>query len=243
MLIEGKRIVITGGSSGIGLETLKQTYEKNELVVIARNKQRLDELKSQYKKIDIFNADFSNIDETKEVAGKILNKYEQVDILINNAAVQYTPKFLDPDFDYESIQKEITTNFTSLCGLIYLLLPAMLKDSRSIILNINSGLGLTPKANSAIYCGTKGAMNIFSQSLRYQLEETNVKVLQAFLPLVDTPMTEGRGTGKISSEEAVKRIIAGLEKEFPENDIGKVKLLRFLLRIFPAVAKNILKRG
>lgn len=124
-----------------------------------------------------------------------------------------------------------------------MLLPLLLKESTSIILNINSGLALTPKASSAIYCATKAALNTFSISLRYQLETTNVKVFQAFLPLVDTIMTKGRGKGKISSEYAAAKLIKGIEKEIISNDIGKIKILRFLLRFWPKLAYKILKKS
>ena len=146
-------------------------------------------------------------------------------------------------FCFELIQREIDVNFTSICSLIYLSLPALLQENRSIILNINSGLGLVPKTSSAVYCATKGALNIFSQSLRHQLEHTNVEVMQAFLPLVDTEMTRGRGTGKLTAEEAASKIIKGLGASKQDIDIGKVKLLRLLTRLAPSLARKIMKAG
>lgn len=163
--------------------------------------------------------------------------------MINNAAIQHTPKFLDDDFRFETIAQEINTNFHSICSLIYLLLPNMLDEKqRAIILNVNSGLSLAPKTNSAIYCATKGALNIFSWSLRYQLEPTNVRVLQAMLPLVDTAMTTGRGSGKITPDAAATSLIRGIEKEIEENFIGKTKLLRHIYDLSPSLARRILKK-
>ncbi len=108
---------------------------------------------------------------------------------------------------------------------------------------MNSGLGLVPKTTSAIYCATKGALNIFSQSLRHQLEGTNIRVMQAFLPLVETPMTEGRGSGKLPADRVAADIIAGIEKNQLDIDIGKVKLLRPLARFLPSLARQIMKAG
>ena len=164
-------------------------------------------------------------------------------MLINNAAVQYTPHFLDDDFRFETIKREIDINLTSVCTLIYLLMPNLLQCSPSMILNMNSGLALAPKTGSAVYCATKGALNILSQSLQYQLENTNIEVKQAYLPLVDTPMTEGRGKGKLSVEKAAADIIQGMSKKSPNIDIGKVKLLRILLRLAPTLAQKIMKAG
>ena len=113
----------------------------------------------------------------------------------------------------------------------------------ALIVNINSGLGLVPKTRSAVYCGTKGGLNLFSQSLRHQLAHTNIRVVQAFLPLVDTKMTKGRGRDKISASEAALLIIEGLGTSLHDIDLGKVKMLRLLHRVFPGLAQNIMKRA
>ena len=119
----------------------------------------------------------------------------------------------------------------------------MLGSHPASIVNVNSGLGLVPKTSSAVYCGSKGGLNIFSISLGHQLAETNVKVVQAFLPLVDTKMTAGRGSGKLSAAEAAKEIIKAIESRRGIVDIGKVKLLRMIHRLSPSLATRIMKRA
>jgi short-subunit dehydrogenase involved in D-alanine esterification of teichoic acids len=163
-------------------------------------------------------------------------------VLINNAGVQNTPTFLDEDFQHETISREVAINFTSICSLTYLLLPALLHRDKAVILNVNSGLALAPKTSSAVYCATKGALNIFTQSLRYQLEQTNISVQQVFLELVDTPMTKGRGSNKMTAKDGAKKIIDGIRRDIPDYDIGKVKLLRLLLRLAPLMVHNIMKK-
>ncbi len=111
-----------------------------------------------------------------------------------------------------------------MCSLIYLLLPNLLQPNPSLIVNINSGLALVPKTSSAVYCATKAALNILSQSLAHQFEDTSIDVKQVFLPLVDTAMTTGRGKAKLSAEQAAADIICGLHSTGPNIDIGKMKL-------------------
>jgi len=242
MKLEKRRIVITGGTSGIGLEMAKYLHQNNDVIVISKSASKLDELAQDLAGIVTYQADLSRLDNIKTVANAIVKRFKSIDLLINNAAVQNTPTFLDDDFRYENISQEITLNFTSICSLTYLLLPALLHSDKSVILNVNSGLALAPKTSSAVYCATKGALNVFSQSLRYQLEKTNINVQQVFLELVDTQMTKGRGEHKMSAKTAAIRIIRGIERDIPDNDIGKVKLLRVLLRIAPSIAKKIMKK-
>jgi short-subunit dehydrogenase involved in D-alanine esterification of teichoic acids len=173
---------------------------------------------------------------------QLQNDFPNIDVLINNVAIQFTSKFLDDDFCYEMITHEINLNFTAVCALSYLLLPALLHDGHeAVITNINSGLGLSPKTSSAIYCATKGAMNIFSQSLQYQLEATNIRIMQVFLPLVDTP-AKGRGDKKLSPDYVSDKIINGIEGGIRTLNISKVKFLRFLIKFMPFIAILIMKR-
>ena len=242
MIIKNKRIVITGGTSGIGYELTKQFHIDNEIIVISRSNSKLRRLSNKHNNVTCYQADLSKLEEVESIAGILVKKYDSIDILINNAAVQFTPSFLDGNFSYESIANEITLNLTSICCLIYLFLPLLDQSKKSIILNVNSGLALAPKTTSAIYCATKGGLNIFTQSLRYQLENTNISVQQVFLELVDTAMTVGRGENKMSAQQAAQIIIDGMERNILDQCMGKVKLLRLLLRLAPSLAKKIMKK-
>ncbi|MCK6263852.1 SDR family NAD(P)-dependent oxidoreductase [Vibrio sp. ZSDE26] len=238
-------IIITGGTSGIGLEIVKRLSKTNEVIVLGRGEAKLAQLSADYG-VKGYKVDLSDSNEVEWVASELLKRFPKVNVLINNAAVQFPAAFNSDDFNYDTIQSEITTNFTSVCSLCYLLLPALGRSgnndiSKSLILNINSGLALAPKRSSAVYCATKAALNSFSISLRYQLEHSNVSVMQALMPLVDTKMTQGRGTNKMTIVEAVDRLISGVEKGIEDNDIGKVGLLRWLNRLSPKMASKLMK--
>ena len=241
MRLKNKRILITGGTSGIGLETVKLLCQENEVIIISRNGTLPNVMPEPYKPIALYHADLAIPAELEEVADKISREYASIDILVNNAAVQFLPEFLADNFNYDGIHREIQINFTSVCQLTYLMLPLLDKSINAVILNVNSGLALAPKKSSAIYCATKAALNVFSQSLSYQLENTRISVQQAFLPLVDTHMTEGRGTGKLSASFAAKRLILGIETSKTINDIGKAKILRLLMRFFPRLGLRLMR--
>ena len=242
MEIKNKTIAITGGTSGIGLELVNALAQENKVVVIACSKKRILALKNRFTSLEGYVCDLSDPSSYESVADRVIKAHRCIDIFINNAAIQNTKTFIDHDFEYKNIGHEIAVNFTAICSLSYLLLPALLTSGKpSYIVNINSGLGLAPKTESAIYCATKAAMHSFSLSLNYQLEHTHTRVLQAFLPLVDTPMTEGRGRNKLSAHAAAVQIIKGIREEKGEHYIGKAHLLSLLLRIAPSIAHKIMK--
>ncbi len=241
MEIENKHIVITGGASGVGLELVRQLQSANRVSVIARPSSALDALRAAFPKVDIHEADLSDQHAVETAADNLARTGGEIDILINNAAVQYMPRFTDPEFRFETIRREIDVNFTAPCTLVHLLLPNLMHEGPAFIVNINSGLGLVPKTDSAVYCATKAALNSFSQSLAYQLEDSKIEVKQVFLPLVDTAMTKGRGSGKISAQRAAEETIKGFCSSRMTIDIGKIRTLRMLLRIAPSVAAKIMK--
>lgn len=242
MKLINKNILITGGTSGIGFQLIEQLHHQNNLFIIARNSNKINALKRVYPAINVYQADLANIEEIKNVCDDIRQNVPHLDVLINNAATQSETRFTSDTFEFDSINREITTNLTAICCLSYLLLPHLSHDDEAIILNVNSGLALSPKTNSAVYCATKGALDTFSQSLGYQLSDTNIKVLQAFLPVVNTPMTAGRGNSKITVKQAADNILSGIKKSKINNDIGKVKMLRFLVHFLPFLAKKIMRK-
>ena len=243
MKLKDKSILITGGTSGIGLELVKQLATHNSVIVISRKGTLPEELYKGKFPVTLYHADIGDKSSLETVMDKILRTHSTLDVLINNAAVQFTPNFLSNDFNYDSIQAEINTNFTAVCHLTYLCLPLLRAANSASILNVNSGLAIQPKTGSAIYCATKSAMDSLSNSLSYQFAGSSVRVQQVFLPLVDTAMTEGRGAGKLRADVVAIKILEGIERKTKVIDIGKVKLLRVVDYLLPPLAARIMRAG
>ncbi|MDJ0643580.1 MAG: SDR family NAD(P)-dependent oxidoreductase [Erythrobacter sp.] len=243
MKLDNKTIVLTGGSSGVGLELLCALAASNTLINLSRSAPPGDARATahDFTQIDTDLADAQSVENA--IAAVRAHCPDGIDGLINCAAVQFTPTFLDTAFDPTGISTEIAINFTSPIQLVAGLLESLMGRPESFVLNVNSGLGIVPKRESAVYCATKAGLDNFSRGLRGQLSHTNVRVLQAFLPLVDTPMTEGRRGEKLSPAEVARRIIAGIERGKADNDIGKVKLLRTINRLSPSLANRIMQKG
>lgn len=166
-----------------------------------------------------------------------------IDILVNNAAIQYNYYFAEEQNLTRKIDDEISTNLAAPVKLTFLLLPLLLKNENSAVINVSSGLFIAPKKSASVYCATKSAIHSFSRTLRYQLENTGTKVFEIIPALIDTPMTEGRGKSKLTPEQLVEEFIRDLKSDQFESYIGKAKLLKLINRISPGLAYKIRKNG
>lgn len=243
MLLQNRTIIITGATSGIGLALCQNlATQGNHIVAVGRSLSKLNALQHDLGNITTIRCDLTARADVIALAQRVEQDDMPVSVLINNAAVQYTPRFNDADFSFDSIDAEITTNLTSIAWLTSLMLARLTdQPDGSAIVNMSSGLAFYPKTSSALYCASKAAVHSLSQSLRYQLDGTKVRVSEVFLPLVDTPMTEGRGTGKLTPAYAASAIINGMKKDRHEIYIGKARILPFLNRISPALTRRILR--
>lgn len=244
MKIAGNTILITGGSSGIGWALAERFSQLgNKVIITGRDIQKLNKIKSQYPEIEIFSGDLTDEITSENLIKFIKEQYPDLNILINNAAVQYNYLFTEElDFS-DKIDYEIAINLVVPIKLTTSLLPLLLGNKGGAVVNVSSGLFIAPKKSASVYCATKSAIHTFSQTLRYQLESTSVKVFEIVPSLIDTPMTAGRGKSKISPETLVDEFIKNFKSDKYEIYIGKTKLLKAIHRLFPKIAYRIMKNG
>jgi short-subunit dehydrogenase involved in D-alanine esterification of teichoic acids len=240
MVTDGNVVLITGGGSGIGLALAKKFHQAGNRVIIAgRNKEKLISVKERFPEIEIEVADIA----CEADISRLAENHSDVNILVNNAGVQYNYNLLEEQDAYSLIKEEFDINLIAPVLLIQLFLPILLRKNESAIINVTSGLAFVPKESAPVYCAGKAGLHIFSKSLRYQLESSSIKLFEIIPPLVDTAMTEGRGKGKISPERLVEEFWKNFKKNKYEILIGKVKLLYWLNRILPKVAERIMRKG
>jgi uncharacterized oxidoreductase len=244
MKLTDNTILITGGSSGIGLALLESFYQLgNKIIIVARDIDKLKKIQIQYPDIDIFQCDLTKQTDIDDLIVFIEQNHSSLNVLFNNAAIQYNYDFSSEQNIINKIDYEVSANLTSTIKLCGLLLPVLLKNENSAIVNVSSGLAISPKKSAPVYCATKAAIHNFTKAFRYQMEGTNVKVFEILPPIVETPMTEGRGKNKISPAELVKEFMNDFKKDKEESYIGKSKLLKFVNRISPKLSDRILKNG
>jgi short-subunit dehydrogenase involved in D-alanine esterification of teichoic acids len=242
MELKNRTILITGGSSGIGLAfASKLASAGNTIIICGRDTGKLDAARNVHPAIAAYRCDISRDDEQSELVSTIAQDYPQLDVVINNAGVQYNYNFQDPVSHVEYIEEEINTNFTAHVKLTDRLLPQLLDREDAAIINITSALALIPKQSAPVYCASKAAMSSYTRALRYQLEGTQIKVFEIIPALVDTAMTQGRGKGKISADELVDESLMAFSKNRCEIKIEKAGLLFALYRLLPGLAERLIR--
>ena len=236
--------MITGGTTGIGREFVGQFYGlNNQIIVASSNSENLNDLKREYPKIRAMTCDLRDSIAVKSLIRNCLENHEEINVIVNNAGVQFNNLWIENRNGFDQIAEETSINFISPMQIIYGLIPLLMNKKESAIINISSTVAFAPKMSAPIYCGTKAGIHVSTKALRYQFEDTPVKVFEIIPPLVDTNMTRNRGTGKMSPEQLVKKVLAKLRKDKYEINIGKARLLRLIQRVYPKGADNLLRNG
>ena len=192
MILQKNTILITGGSSGIGLELAKRLIEKdNKVIICGRSKEKLENAKIENLEIEIFQCDLSKEKECEKLTHWIKQTHKECNILINNAAIVHIASFYKDEKILEKVKTEIHTNLLAPIILTKLFIPILENNPKPKLINISSGLAYVPKAEYPFYNATKSALHSFTQTLRVQMDKSTIDILEVFLPPVDTPFHKG----------------------------------------------------
>lgn len=213
MELRDKKVLITGGSAGIGKAMVKELIAKGvkDFAVVGRKKEALEELQSEFPnaRFIIIPADVSKPEDLNRITEKITSTWGTLDLLINNAGVVSAGKL--QDISDEDIVNQININLTGLILLTKKTLPLILKSKDAAIINISSGLGNVAMPFYSVYAATKAAVKHFSEALRRELLNEPIHVMTVYPTATDTDMMTTSNMGKMDSPETVaKAAIEGL---------------------------------
>jgi uncharacterized oxidoreductase len=186
-------------------------------------------------------ADLTDLASLPALAARLATDHPGLSVLINAAAVQHARPLTDPASKPAHLIEEATLNLAAPALLVQALLPTLLRQPDGAIVNLSSGLATFPKAAGGLYSATKAGLTSFTTSLRWQMDAYPLLVAEVVLPLVDTPMTAGRGRGKISAEAAANAILAGIDARRPVIRIGAARALPAIAALAPWLGRRILR--
>jgi uncharacterized oxidoreductase len=229
MKTTGQTILITGGTSGLGLGFAEKFHQLgNAVIICARRKDRLKKIERTHPGMATIVCDVADGSERERLRDEVVEKFPATNVLINNAGVQF-PVDLARPVDLECVRAEIEINLTAPIHLGSLFARHLAARKPAAIINISSGLAFTPMAFAPVYCATKAALHSLTLSLRYQLRKSGIRVFEIIPPWVATELgrhgheEEAKPLGGIPVSEFIESAVQAIEEDVLEAPIGSAK--------------------
>ena len=239
MKLQNKTILITGGSSGIGLEFARQLLALgNTVIVTGRDADKLAAAKRLLPGLQTLQSDVGDPAAIETLHDAVLAQFPALDVLINNAGIMRNLN-LNKSRSLTDVTREIDINLSGPVRMTQQFLPHLRTRPGAAIVNVSSGLAFIPLPLSPVYSATKAAIHSFSQSLRVQLEGSGITVIELAPPGVETPLFRGEFAEETKGQKAmdvavlVKHAIAGIEAGKLEIRPGLANVLKLMSRLAP----------
>src|SRR5208337_1963188 len=237
MKLSNRTILITGGSAGIGLAfAIKFAELGNEVIVTGRRQAVLDKVKAKHPKLHTIQSDVADPAQIAALAARVKADFPRLDVLMNNAGIMLYKNLKAPAADLAGLTAEMNINVGGVIGMTSAFID-ILTANKGTVINVSSGLAFVPLPAAPIYCATKAAIHSYTQSLRFQLEETGVEVIELMPPAVETDLTadlpEGDGFTLMTTDELIRQSFASLKAGALEIRPGQSKQLAFMRRLAP----------
>jgi uncharacterized oxidoreductase len=189
MKTTGNTMLITGGGSGIG-RALAEAFHRlgNQIIIAGRRKEALDATTSANPGMTSLVLDVEDPQAILAFAKEVLARHPTLDVLVNNAGIMRAEDLLAGGDTFAEAEAHITTNLLGPLRLTAALLPALRARPHATIMNVTSGLAFVPLAMTPTYSATKAALHSYTQSLRHQLRQTNIDVIELIPPAVQTDL-------------------------------------------------------
>jgi uncharacterized oxidoreductase len=219
MRTSNNTVLITGGASGIGLALARRFVTAGSTVIVCgRREAKLREAKDSEGRLQTLVADVSTSAGRAALVESALRDFPALNVLVNNAGIQRRIRLADQE-PWDVTREELAINLDAPIHLTRLLLPHLMSKPDAAIINISSGLAFAPLARTPVYSATKAALHSFTLSLRHQLKDTPVKVIEIAPPAVDTDLGgPGLHTFGVDVDEFADAAFARLAGE--ELEIG-----------------------
>ena len=237
MQLQGKTALVTGGTDGIGAHLIRQLREKGATVITSgRNAERV--AATQADGFEVIPCDLSTPAGVEALLAGLGER--PIDILVNNAGAGVDHDFREAQPDLGAADAAIFLNLNAPIHLIARLIPVLRTRPEALVVNVTSGLAIAPRAGGPVYCATKAALRSYTQALRHQFKGTRLHFLEVLPPVVETKMTAGRSTRKLSAKDCARQIVDAMVAGRNEANVGLTKVLQFVHSVSPALARRIM---
>ncbi len=240
MRLTGRTILITGGTSGIGLELAKQLIaQRNTVLITGRDAERLAATKAKLP-VQTYVCDAGNPADIRNLQSTIAAEFPKLDTLINNAGIMRNLNLNQPH-ELKDVTLELAINLCGPVQMVQAFLPQLKTCPDALIVNVSSGLAFVPFPLSPVYSAAKAGLHAYTRCLRAQLAHTSVRVVELAPPGTETPLLRGefkkemKGQKGMDVRALVTKAISGIESGKKEIRPGISNVLYVLSRVAPRV--------
>ena len=226
----------------------KLTEQGANILVTGRNLDALNETKKKFPDVHVFQSDVANPKDIEQLFKDVITQFPMLNIIINNAGIMSNVDLQNNTFTLENITQEIDINLSGTVRMVQQFLPHLAKQKSAAVINISSGMGFIPVAISPIYCATKAAVHIYTQSLRLQMKNTKVKVFEIAPPKTNKPMQTALSNEKsnvkmMKISTLVSIAIKGIINDTFEIRPGLSNTMKWMSRIAPDFFAALIDRN
>jgi uncharacterized oxidoreductase len=233
MQMTGNTVLVTGGGTGIGRGLAESLHRLgNQVIIAARRSEPLRAVAAANPGMQVASLDQGDTADIRRVAMELTDRYRDLNVLVNNAGIQRVEDLTSGNVGLA--EQTVAINLLGPMRLTAALLPSLLRRPHAAIINVTSGLAFMPSALTPTYCATKAALHSYTQSLRFQLRDTSVQVIEIIPPQVQTALQGERGFDPrgMPLDEYVTETMTLLQTQ-PQADeivVERVKSFRFAER-------------
>jgi uncharacterized oxidoreductase len=233
MKITGNTMLITGGGSGIG-RGLAEAFHAlgNKVIIAGRREGKLREAVAKYPGMEYLVFDQDHPAQVKDFSTELQKRFPKLNVLVNNAGIQRVEDLTSGEI--ADAEATIQTNLLGPIRITAALIRHLMSQPDAAILNVSSTLAMVPAAMLPSYCASKAAIHSYTQSLRYQLKDSSVQVIEIMPPWVQTELQGDRGMNPkaMPLNDYIQEIMAVLKNspEVPEIVSERAKPMRYAER-------------
>jgi uncharacterized oxidoreductase len=232
MNISGNTIFIPGSTSGIGLALAVELQARGNTVIIGgRRADLLEQIAAQHPGLDTVPIDTADPASIESAAKEVLSRHPDLNVLIAMAGIMRVEDWHQPGSFLASAESVITTNVLGPIRLIAAFIEHLRAQPDATVMTVSSGLAFAPLAVTPSYNASKAAIHLLSESLRLQLADTSVQIVELVPPAVRTALLPGQETSEFAMplDEFVTEAVALIEAapDATEIQVERVKFLRY----------------